>query len=261
MITKFNKFKENINNNPFGNNPFGNNPNKVTESNKPNLKNTDLVELTTSTLPIINVGMYHGELNPDYIIYIDEESEYTEDEYWENWDNEKYNNFILKSAREFIKENVTPYFRKLNLGVKTIKVERIYSPKQYNYGDDQLYFTLAVRKEKFIENILKKLNSDDENYSEENMDEWLSEEYKSRPGFISYMPQRKKDLIGCLDVKDDDYERGIAAFLTYVITEVDNKENFWQEEFVDFVRKKIGSEIIPEDFLSDHYWENINNED
>lgn len=190
---------------------------------KENKSNPTVIELTSQLLPVINVNMYNSELDADETRFHGE----TEEEYekWlENFDLDEYKKEILDACKTVLDKNLKPVLLDLNLGIKDIDYVSIWSPKQYNYGGDLLYFDLIV-EEDFIDNIKKRLIVEDEEiYNEEGelSDEYddevrlgtfLKNEYKSYSGFISQMPETINELYRCLDGKD--IERGVAAYLCY----------------------------------------------
>lgn len=217
---------------------------------------TENYEMTNQLLPIISLEL----ITPDYVIdtyniasdaEVEDEQEAIAD-YWDKFSSEMYYNKLVEKSKEFIKNRVTPYFKKLNIGIKNLVVIEVvnFTSLYYDIRTDKL----------FIDRIVKKLESgDDDNYDDDKMNDFLKEHYKSYDGFASTMPQSKNDLIKYLvkDYEDDKYiinvddvEQGVAAFLTYQIMVVDGMEKFWVEEFNKLITED--EEMIdPYNFIKD----------
>jgi len=204
------------------------------------------VELTSDLLPIVNVCMYGTSLAADNVIRDTEMLSYKgADKYWEYFDNNLYDNFILERAKVFIKNEIADELKSAELGIMDVVVHKIVSPKYYNYGCDELYYDLIVTS-----TFDRLLLQDIERQDEASLQRFLHEKFKSRSGFISYMPSDIISLQAAI-TNPKERERGVAAYLTYKFQ--DNFED-WQSRFeesvyenhsdLDFLREDTPEEII-----------------
>jgi hypothetical protein len=227
------------------------------------------LEISSNLLPIISVGMYDGQTCSvdnfvDSYTIDDDLSEgyigFNSAIYWINFDNDKFKNEILKRAKYFIEYEVKQKLIDLNLGIKDIIVQKIVSPKYYNFSTDELYFDL-VTTNGFTKNILKvikKLSSDEHN----DLAKFLNDNYSSYDGFNSFTDNNIDDLIE--SIKNDE-EREICAFLIWYINYNDVIDDVWNKylyedfpmytEFLndDFVDNGIQVENYIVDFVKQNY--------
>ncbi len=179
-------------------------------------------ELTSDVLNIIDVGMYDSELSSDVFLYdIDMELDGDEDEEeearireeydeaYDNFSNEKYCKMIQDNAATYISQEVLPELKDICPAIIDIEVTGIYSPKSYNYGSDLLEFTVKIDRRKLIWEIDMMSGIAD-------FEEYLKEEYSSRSGFISFMPDNMKEFWDLLNDKEDDW-KPITQYLNYKI--------------------------------------------
>jgi hypothetical protein len=182
------------------------------------------IELGTQLIEFIDVGMYDSILSPEYVL--DKEQEYGE-EYWDKFDIEKYTSFIFDSAKEVFENFYLPALKELDLKIISGTVVKIHSPKQYNYGSDELYFDLE------LEGTLKEsFDKYYESVDQGEFDAFLQENNKSYDGFVSFMPQSLEELEEIIKSGKDD-ERALAAILNYELSLDGNPYQETLEEIVD----------------------------
>ena len=183
------------------------------------------IELTSNLLNIAEVGMYETRLSPDDL-FASELDNLTEDEmnkFNDKFDNDKYKKWILEKVENYtMKElDLLDVLKSINPHIKTVTFDKIWSPKYYNYGNDELYFNLNV------ENGFDKYILDDI----EEMGYYVSP-HKSHPGFSSMMPQNIDDLKAVIE-SGEDYERSVAAWIEEKLAETEYY--FETDEFVDYI--------------------------
>lgn len=189
--------------------------------------------LNTNLFPIINVGMYYSNISPetifdDYFINEDFEngdSEYNSDQFWDNFDNDKYKTKIQELAADFLTYEIDD-----NNG-NEIKIEagELYSPKYYNFDTDNIELTVEFDKVKLLEFIKKDID---------NFNKFLKDNYTSYDGFLSFTAN---NVALWYDDYQNDENTAIGALLTYLF-----KDSEYQESFNLYVYENIG-------FYSDYY--------
>lgn len=206
--------------------------------------------------PFINVGMYHGDCNPDKVLADDYEkmSDAVNDN---NWDNGKYEDFILKEASKIVTEKVLPFLKGLNLGIEDIKDFSIYSPKFYNYGDDELDFVIV-----YVDNYIDLFKSKVQELSESGFefDKFLRDTFKSYAGFSSSMPKSSKELMrGLESEKEIDIDRACGALITYLMYAEADPES-WQNSFIENVYTNAHIDMFLSNEVPDGSYLNDNGE-
>ena len=182
------------------------------------------IELTSELLPIVDVCMYNTNISSDSVIYDPETMSYEGSEkYWEYFDFELYNNFILEKAKTFINKWVVDELKELGIGIMGVVVHKIVSPKYYNYGCDKLYYDLTVTS-----GFLHLIRTDIDKQNTIDLDNYLHEAFSSHPGYLSFMPNSIEDLKEGLVEGGDDVILCVAAYLTYLLKD---KFEEWQTDF------------------------------
>lgn len=186
--------------------------------------------LNTNLFPIINVGMYYSCISPENVFdsyNIDDDfendfSEYNADQFWDNFDFDKYKTKIQELAADFLTYEIDDNEIKIEAG-------ELYSPKYYNFDTDNIELTVEFDKVKILNNVFKDVNT---------FDTFLRENYSSYDGFCSFTANNFEEWY--IDYKDEK-ETAIGALLTYLFKDTDYKESFNL-----YVYENIG-------FYSDYY--------
>ena len=171
--------------------------------------------LNTNLFPIINVGMYYSPISPENVFdsyNIDDDfengySEYNADQFWDNFDNDKYKAKIQELAADFLTYEIDENFVKIEAG-------ELYSPKYYNFDTDNVELIVEFDKVKILNNVFKDVNA---------FDSFLKENYSSYDGFCSFTANNFDEWY--IDYKDEK-ETAIGALLTYLFKDSDYKESF-----------------------------------
>jgi hypothetical protein len=167
-------------------------------------------------MPIVNVGMYETHLDPRYMFENDEyeyynsgmlneeEKEYLHNQLDFNFNFDAYRKMIAKYTFQMLEE----YFYNMRdiLKVELCGDYEISSPVAYNYETDQIYFSVDIDESELVK-ILSQVIDDDKFW------QW-AKQYKSRSGFVSFMPWEKDEYIKAINGKD--IERAVAMYITYI---------------------------------------------
>ena len=213
------------------------------------------IKLNSNLFPIISVAMYGTYLDPDsmfdsYMIESDKEEGYIHfdlDYFWDNFQYDKYRLAIQERAHSFINGKHSEN----NVWV-LVKAGEIYSPKYYNFSNDEIDLDVTFSKSKVLNEVNKNITK---------FNEFLKERYSSRDGFNSFTAN---NYIEWLEDYNDEKDTAIGAVLTYLFQETieENRENFIQHvcddymdyrEFVDF--EEHDKEVV---VLRKYVYENYN---
>jgi hypothetical protein len=213
------------------------------------------IKLNTNLFPIISVAMYGTYLDPDsmfdsYMIESDKEEGYIHfdlDYFWSNFQYDKYRLAIQDRAHSFINGKHSEN----NVWV-LIKAGEIYSPKYYNFSNDEIDLDVTFSKSKVLNEVNKNITK---------FNEFLKERYSSCDGFNSFTAN---NYIEWLEDYNEDKDTAVGAVLTYLFQETieENREGFIQHvcddymdyrEFVDF--EEHDEEVV---VLRNYVYENYN---
>jgi len=188
------------------------------------------IETSTSLIPIFSVAMYETQLNPDYLLEggLDELDDKLKEKYWDLFDNNLYEEHILECAVLFMEE-IQDQLIGLDLGIENIKVQKIHSPKEYNFANDTLYFDLNVVND-FDKRLIKWLKA---NESNKDFLEFIEDHYSSRSGFISFT---RNTVEGLIEQVSEDIENASGAILHYL---VDENKGINEEMFNELVNRDL----------------------
>ena len=213
------------------------------------------IKLNTNLFPIISVAMYGTYLDPDsmfdsYMIESDKEEGYIHfdlDYFWNNFQSDKYKQAIKERAHTFINGKHSEN----NVWV-LIKAGEIYSPKYYNFSNDEIDLDVTFSKSKVLNEVNKNITK---------FNEFLKERYSSRDGFNSFT---SNNYIEWLEDYNNEVDTSIGAVLTYLFQETieENRENFIQHvccddymdyrEFVDY-EKHDAEVVVLQKYVRDNY--------
>ena len=122
---------------------------------------------------------------------------------YDDYDDEINHNDYMDRILETYKE--IDIFKNIDF-VKKVEFIGWYSPKFYNYSNDQLDFTIDIDKRE----LFKTLNSLDN----KEFKDFLKENYSSYSGFISFTSNNYDELYDKAIMGD---EQSIGAILTYLL--------------------------------------------
>lgn len=176
--------------------------------------------LNSNLLPIINVAMYNSLLSPenlfdDYFIDDDKKEGYIHfgsEWFWDNFDNTLFVKHIQNLASEFLDGIIE------SNGIEVdIKCGKIYSPKYYNFANDEIDLNVKFNKRK----VLKFAKNNKETFND-----FLHKNYSSYDGFSSSTANNFNEWL--IDFKDNN-SQSIGAVLTFLLQGyiLETKDDFY----------------------------------
>ena len=199
------------------------------------IKENELFGISSNLFPCVCVGMYWTCLSPsdrEEVLQHDcEQFEYV------SIDMNEYKEQIVLKAADFIAENVCPIMKKY--GLENILVEGIHSPREYNFEDDCLYFTVEMSPDwrSKMHDYLNDFRKDSK------FQKYIEEHWYSRDGFWSWMPQSFDEI-----EQMDDEERCVGAYLTLCLL---NEEALGlQGESLEYINDEL---YLEEDYYTHYY--------
>lgn len=178
------------------------------------------LNMNTSILPLINVGLYGTNLGE---FYQDIDEEYTDD----------FKQAICEYGKEKLEEILNEDSIKKFIGDFQIENVKFNSPMFYNYENDWLEFDFIVNINSLLSTIYYNVIDDKDFW------DYIKERYCSRSGFISFFPYEKEQYIHAIKTKEN-LEYVVAMYVMYLIEigqEVDL--NWCQYDFEDDIQETV----------------------
>ena len=175
--------------------------NKMKKVEAENNNGTLSVDLNTGVLPVVDVDMYSmSDMINNYDV-----------------SQEELDEIVMDNAPEFVQDTVSDV-----LPGATIKATSVYHPQQYNFGGDELEFTLTCDRGSF--ETLKEQTVQNSSFAS-----FLKKNYSSRSGFISSMADNIDDFN-----TQDEWKQVVQVIMFNVPENVIqyNNENF-VDKFID----------------------------
>ena len=161
----------------------------------------EVFNLNSNLFPCICVAMYETILSPSVF---EESLNDGADQYdYYNVDFADWKTKLNKVAQDYLDEHVIDSLK--NYGVISIEADGIWSPKYYNYHQDELNMNVTMAedwKTTMQANI-------DAWRGREDVAEYISTYWRSYDGYVNYMAESLDELLN-----DDDEDRQLAGYLT-----------------------------------------------
>ena len=182
-----------------------------------------LKDMNTDVMPVVDFGCYGGPLSTilDEVFvydsvnldafdpndeYYDEVVKLIEDEYDGT---EEFFNQVLSYAPNTIQDAFNEYGIRATVVPNSCKWNR---PQFYNYSDDCIEFDMSVDTG-WVESKFRELSND------ANFKKFLRNNFSSRSGFISYMPDDVNEYDELLDPSNNEYWKVVSAIVNYLVSE------------------------------------------
>lgn len=154
---------------------------------------------------------------------------------------------VLNAVREYLTTHLNPHLIG-KFGIEAIEYKEIHSPRQYNYGTDELYIDFKM-KECYADIITAFAEG-----AADDLDEFLENTNKSYEGFSSLMPQSTDELLEGLE---DDPERSVAALIDFYLQE---RTDFYETDHNEVFLEKFEQDFSIYDVLEPEGIELLNKE-
>lgn len=212
------------------------------------------LKLSTGLIPFLDVSTYHGCCDPDHVIHLDHElKDSLVEKYWQLFEGDKYENMLLENARLVMENNVLEWLKSLKLGVTDLKVTEFWSPREYNFNTDQVYFDLELDHQINGNNPIAKYIR--RNANNPYFVEFLKENYSSYDGFMSLTPSNPGRLLENLK---EDPERCVSAVISYLLSQHEDAKK-WQYEFEELINENSWyNEFLPDNEEAERFLHKCN---
>lgn len=116
--------------------------------------------------------------------------------------------------------------------------EKVVSPKQYNYGTDEIYATANFDMKEIIDYLVA---------NKESFDSYAKDNFSSYDGFVSFLPNNYDEFLNEMNKAD---ERTMSSFIYGVV------EFALEKQFGSEIKEDMNEEVYYQiDFEKDTSWE------
>jgi hypothetical protein len=168
-------------------------------------KEPEVYNMTSNLFPCVCVAMYDTILSPqDFEERLNEDPDNEFSYCTVDWDDWK--KALTEAAQDYINDSVIDYLR--DYGVISIEADSIWSPKYYNFHQDELNMTISMQQG--WQQIMAQKVAEWQN--NEAVKKYISTYWHSYDGYINFMPETLAEVL-----TEDDEDRQLAAYLTLAL--------------------------------------------
>ena len=220
---------------------------KIAESTRRAIKAAEeagtvtLDNMNTDVIPVVDFGTYGGPLSyaledvfvSDYLKVdnLDPENEDEADALElinEGYDGtEDFFNQVLRLAPLYIQDAFDQYGIPAKVVSGSCKWNR---PREYNYYDDTIEFSMTIDTN-WVASKFAELSANEPKFAD-----YLNDNYSSRSGFISFMPNEVEGYNDMLDPNSSDYWKVVSAIVMFMVYDDPSIRNDVTEDMIEYLR-------------------------
>ena len=220
---------------------------KIAESTRRAIKAAEgagtvtLDNMNTDVIPVVDFGTYGGPLSyaledvfvADYreVDNLDPENEDEADALElinEGYDGtDDFFNQVLGLAPLYIQDAFDQYGIPAKVVSGSCKWNR---PREYNYYDDTIEFSMTIDTN-WVASKFAELSANEPKFAD-----YLNDNYSSRSGFISYMPNEVEGYNDMLDPNSSDYWKVVSAIVMFMVYDDPSIKNDVTEDMIEYLR-------------------------
>jgi len=209
-----------------------------------NNNSNEVYNMTSGLFPCICVAMYETLLSPS--VFEESINDGEEEFYYDTVDFSDWKTELTKVAQEYLNDCVIDSLR--NYGLENIEACSIWSPKYYNYHQDELVMDVTMKKDwqKIMQEKIEAWRDNDD------VKKYISKYWHSYSGYINLMPESLDEVL-----TEEDEERQLAAYLTLAMLvegslrpydEVLEDLYYRMDDFSDYERVNVIEEYYCDSF-------------
>lgn len=170
----------------------------------------------------IFMGYYESGIAPETLLeklnYDNDDSELKENEYYDFYDDEQgkytYGQYEQAVAKDCVANLLNNIMQDGNDIIKDIQFVALHSPCEYNFSTDKLEVEITLDWDKLLVYIQENCGA---------FNEYLHDNYTSRSGFVSFVPNNYNEFFNCLQ---DDFERLSQVMIEFYILQCLDIESY-----------------------------------
>lgn len=148
-------------------------------------------------------------------------NELQENEYYDFYDDDKgnytYGQYEQAVAKDCVANLLNNTVQGSNDIIKDMQFVALHSPREYNFSTDKLEIEITVDWDKLRVYIQENCGA---------FNEYLHDNYTSRSGFVSFIPNNYNEFFDCLQ---DDFERLSQVMIEFYILQCLDTESYYYD--------------------------------
>ena len=164
----------------------------------------EVYNMTSNLFPCVCVAMYETLLSPQF--FEDRINEGEEEFCYTTINFDDWKKALTEAAQDYLKDYIIDTLR--DYGLLDIEATGIWSPKYYNYHQDELNMDVTMQKDwqKIMEEKVAIWQDC------EAVKKYISKNWRSFSGYVNFMPESLAEVL-----TETDEERQLAAYLTLAL--------------------------------------------
>ena len=216
---------------------------------------SEVYNMTSGLFPCVCVAMYETFLSPSFFEQNMNDGE--EDFYYDTVDFDDWKKSLTEAAQDYLNDSIIDVLK--DYGLINIEAVEIWSPKYYNYHQDELVMDVTMQQD-WQKIMAEKIASWE---SCEAVKKYISKNWRSFSGYVNFMPESLAEIL-----TEDDEDRQLAAYLTLALVAEgvnldagDIMEDLYyrMDDFSDYERINVIEEYYSDSFEADkliNLWNN-----
>ena len=168
-------------------------------------KEPEVYNLSSGLFPCVCVAMYETLLSPQF--FEDNLNEDEEEFCYATVNPDDWKKALTSAAQDYLRDSIIEPLK--NYGLIDIEAADIWSPKYYNFHQDELVMDVTMQKD-WQKIMAEKV--EEWSVSNEAVKDYISKHWRSFSGYVNFMPESLAEVL-----TEEDEERQLAAFLTLAL--------------------------------------------
>ena len=207
----------------------------------------EVYNMTSNLLPCVCVAMYETLLSPSF--FEDSLNDGDEEFYYSTVNFDDWKKELTIKAGEYIEDHIIESLR--NYGCLNIEAVSIWSPKFYNYHQDELVMDVTMVQD-WQSIMAEKIESW---RGRQDVEKYINKHWHCYSGYVNFMPESLDEIL-----TERDEERQLAAYLTLAMLvegclkdsgDIMEELYYSMENFSDYERINVIEEYFSDSFEAD----------
>ena len=164
----------------------------------------EVYNMTSGLFPCVCVAMYETVLSPQ--MFEESMNDDEEEFYYDTVRTDDWKKSLTEAAQEYLNDSIIDVLK--DYGLINIEAVEIWSPKYYNYHQDELVMDVTMQQG-WKEIMTAKIN---DWRGRQDVIDYIKKYWRSYSGYVNFMPESLDEVL-----TEDDEERQLAAYLTLAL--------------------------------------------
>ena len=221
-----------------------------------------ILKLNTSICPIVCIGTYGTTLSPDFMFESEqreweealkegritkEELEQLSEAAWRGFNSKRYLDELGRYALHEIEGFLKDISEHVKAGLANNEYST-YSPREYNFSTDGMDYYVSVEQGE-LDRLANEL------WSDSDFMDWAYDAYRSRSGFISFMPCTRNEFNEA--IKGKDVERAFSMYLMWLLEKEYLDEHGYENPYQHSLLDRFSGNHSEGEFVDDELYHAI----